>query len=457
MSQSLLYAKSLSLLLEEIEAASDLTMLRSSLLRVRRFSRSHALTIAMQDGQMAINGIRLQRPLPTLRRVTHALSVHGIGELRLEAGASPREILELAMMLARDPMRDPGTPALLDALRYASLWCVQAYPISRSAPTTDDAAHSADAGLIKFDDVVERTKVLAGMAAAARQSADATALAHVLATIAAVEAQVLNDELRARWTATFEAAADDGALRMIVGALPSCGDALDIAIAALRRAGDAAATILIEQLLTSESMDVRRASFDALCTVRCGAAEIVKLLTHEQWFVVRNAASLLGAFQSRTSEPDLVQCLAHADERVRAAAVTALLQLDTRTSRQTVRGAIRDPSPEVRRRAVRAFLAEEGSANVDELLQALESETDPDVQLEFLYAMGTLGSSSAVQHLIRFCSPEGRNRSTEFRIAAAEALTSARLGAAVPLLKAMLKDPDLHARAAARHLIKAVS
>lgn len=457
MSQSLLYAKSLSLLLEEIEAASDLTMLRSSLLRVRRFSRSHALAISMHDGQMSINGIRLQRPLPTLRRVTHAMSVHGIGELRLEAGASPRELLELAMMLARDPMRDPGAPALLDALRYASLWCVQAYPVARSAPTSNDAAFVADAAMIKFDDVVERTKVLAEQAASARQAGDAAALAHALATLAAVEAKVPNAELRARWTGAFIAAADSEAVRLIVAALPTCRDTLDISIAALRRVGKAAATILIEQLLTSESMDVRRACFDALCTLRCGTDEIVKLLTHEQWFVVRNATCLLGAFQSRSSEPELTQCLAHTDERVRAAAVTSLLQLDTRASRQTVRGAIRDISPEVRRRAVRAFLAEEGSANVDELLQALESETDPDVQLEFLYAMGTLGSSSAVQHLIRFCSPEGRNRSVEFRIAAAEALTSARLGAAVPLLKAMLKDPDLHARAAARHLIKAVS
>jgi HEAT repeat protein len=138
--------------------------------------------------------------------------------------------------------------------------------------------------------------------------------------------------------------------------------------------------------------------------------------------------------------------------------VTALLQLDTPTSRATVRDAITDPAAEVRRRAVRGFLADPVAAsNVETLLEALERESELDVQVEFLYALGTLATPAAVQRLIRLCSTEGKWRPPEFRIAAAEALASARLGASVPLLKAMLTDPDMHARAAARHLIRAVS
>ena len=205
-------------------------------------------------------------------------------------------------------------------------------------------------------------------------------------------------------------------------------------------------------------MDVRRACFDALAEVRRGTDQLLKMLQHEQWFVVRNAACLLGMMRSKSSEPELTATMSHADARVRAAAVTSLLQLDTPSSRATARGAIRDDSPEVRRRAVRGFLAEPGAfANVDKLLQALERETDLDVQIEFLYALGTLATPDAVQRLIRLCSSDGRQRPTDFRIAAAEALASARLGAAVPMLRAMLKDPDIHARAAARHLIRAVS
>ena len=149
--------------------------------------------------------------------------------------------------------------------------------------------------------------------------------------------------------------------------------------------------------------------------------------------------------------------MSHGDERVRAAVVWALLQLDTPSASATVRGAIRDPSAEVRRRAVRGFLVEQGAANVDKLLLALERETELDVQLEFLYALGALATPDAVQKLIRLCSADGRYRPADFRIAAAEALASSRLGASVPLLRAMLKDPDIHARAAARHLIRAVS
>ena len=143
---------------------------------------------------------------------------------------------------------------------------------------------------------------------------------------------------------------------------------------------------------------------------------------------------------------------------MRAAVVSALVQLDTATSRATARSALRDASAEVRRRAVRGFLAEEGSqAMAENLLQALERETELDVQLEFLYALGTLATPDAVQKLIRLCSSDTTSRPPDFRIAAAEALATARLGASVPMLRNMLKDPDQHARAAARHLIKAVS
>jgi HEAT repeat protein len=245
---------------------------------------------------------------------------------------------------------------------------------------------------------------------------------------------------------------------MLVIALPTCGDAIGSAITTLKRAGDAGAEVLIDQLLSSDSMDVRRACFDALAEVRRGTAQLLTMLDHEQWFVARNAACLLGLFGSRSSEPELTATLAHSDERVRAAVITSLLQLDTPSSRATVRGAIRDSSAEVRRRAVRGFLAEPGAtANADKVLQALERETDLDVQLEFLYALGSMATPDAVQKLIRLCSADGRYRPPDFRIAAAEALASARLGASVPLLRAMLKDPDIHARAAARHLIRAVS
>lgn len=389
MQHALLFAKSFALLLEEVQSASDMMMVRSGLLRVRRFSRSHGLTLALADDKLSVNGLQLPKPLPALHRLLLAMQHHGVAKLTLNAGAVPRELLKLAVMLSNPRSRDPNAPTIFEELRDASLWSVQASP----APRNPSSGASPEAAALESDEQI-------------------------------------SERLRALTTP---------------GAVPGA-------------ANEAAANELIEQLLTSDSVAVRRACFDALAEMRLGTPQLLKLLDHEQWYVVRNAVCLLGAFRSKSSEPELTAALSHSDERVRAAVVTSLVQLDTPSSRATVCAAIRDESAEVRRRAVRGFLAEQGSpTNVDKLLQALERETELDVQIEFLYALGTLATPDAVQRLIRLCSIENSNRPTDFRIAAAEALASARLGAAVPMLRMMLNDPDMHARAAARHLIRAVS
>jgi len=458
MNHSVLYAKSLALLLEEVASATDLTMVRSSLLRVRRFSRSHGLVLEWSAQQLTLNGEKLPRPIPALSPLSEAMTLHDVAQINLEAGAVPRELLKLAMLLVRPRPAASSLPTIFEEIRHAALWYVQAFPVPRASSPMQGPRHADDVALEAPAKLAARTAELRQEAKAALQSNDAKALAGVLSAITAVETVVTNRSLRVPWTETFDAVATPDALRLLVVSLHSCGDMIGSAMAVLKRSGDAGAEILIEQLSTSASLDVRRACFDALVEIRRGSDALLKLLSHEQWYVVRNAACLLGAFRSRSSELELTDTMSHDDERVRAAVVTALLLLDTPTSRATVRNAIKDPSPEVRRRAARGFLGDPGTtSNVEKLLQALESERELDVQLEFLYAMGTLASPDAIQRLIRLCSADGKWRPPEFRIAAAEALASARLGASVPLLRAMLTDPDQHARAAARHLIRAVS
>ena len=458
MDQALLFAKSFALLLEEVQSASDMTMVRSGLLRVRRFSRSHGLTLELFDDQLAVNGIRLHKPLPALLPISRTMRTHRVAQITFDTGAVPRELLKLAMLLTSPRAKDPAAPSIFEEIRNASLWCVQVYPAARSTSGATSDATKADVALDSDEKISDRVRALATEAGTALGAGDIARLAAALATLATVEAGVTNTAYRDLWTKGFDQAATPMALQALVAALPTCGEAIGNAIVALTRSGDAGAEALINTMLKSDSMDVRRACFDALAEVQRGTDQLLKMLDHEQWYVARNAACLLGALHSKSSEPELTAALEHGDERVRAAVVTSLLQLDSPTARATVRGAIRDESSEVRRRAVRGFLIEPGAfAHVDKLLQALERETELDVQIEFLYALGTLATPDAVQKLIRLCSADGRYRPADFRIAAAEALASARLGAAVPLLRAMLKDPDIHARAAARHLIRAVS
>jgi HEAT repeat protein len=458
MAHGLMFAKSLSLLLEEVQSAADLTMVRSGLLRVRRFSRSHGLTIRQVDDRLFVDGAMILRTIGGLQRLATAMTAHNIAQITLNAGAAPSELLKLAMMLVRKRNGDEIRTSIFEELRDASLWSVQLLPAAGQRHQERDDAHAADVALTKAPQLKVRLASLAQLIRSAHADGDASCLAVTMALLADVESKVADIAIKAQWTATFTECASADVLEMLVTSLPTCGDDLGFVIDVLKRSGDAGAAVLIRHLNVSESMDVRRTCFDALVELRRGTKQLLRMLEDPQWFVVRNAACLLGAYRSRTSEPELTDALTHSDERVRAAVVTALLQLDTASSRDTVRNAIRDSSAEVRRRAVRGFMAEHnGAPNVDKLLLALERETELDVQIEFLYALGTLATSDAVQKLIRLCATDGRNRPAEFRIAAAEALASARQSAAVPLLRAMLNDSDQHARAAARHLIRAVS
>ncbi len=458
MPHALLYAKSLSLLLDEVQSGEDMTMIRSGLLRVHRFSRSHGLSIALADGLLTVDNTKLTRPIVGLQRLQLSMSAHRVSKININAGALPRELLTLAMILVRPRATESAAPGFFEELRDAGLWSVQCVRAAGAAAPELADSHASDVGLDSNGAIAARGAVMSQAAAAALRAGDHRTLASVLGSIVAIEAAVTHAELRAAWTDVFESAATREALQALVTGLPTCGDSTAVAIVALKRSGDLGAQLLLDELLAGTSLDGRRACFDALIEVGRGTAKLLEMLDHEQWFIVRNAACLLGAFRSRSSEPELTNALKHADERVRAAVVSSLLLLDTASSRATVQSAIRDSSAEVRRRAVRGFLAEPGTpTSVEKLLLALERETELDVQLEFLYALGTLATPDAVQKLIRLCSVEGRYRPADFRIAAAEALASARLSAAVPLLRMMLKDPDQHARAAARHLIKAVS
>ena len=98
---SVLFAKSIATLLEEVQSAADMTMVRSGLLRVRRFSRSHGLTLELSEGSLIVNGEKPQKPDLALRRLVLAMTTHEVGRIILNPGAVPRELLKLAMVLVR--------------------------------------------------------------------------------------------------------------------------------------------------------------------------------------------------------------------------------------------------------------------------------------------------------------------------------------------------------------------
>ena len=168
---------------------------------------------------------------------------------------------------------------------------------------------------------------------------------------------------------------------------------------------------------------------------------------------MRNAASLLGEMREPQADGALARLLEHRDERVREAAAAALSRIDTPTARMALQRMLQDRSPHVRLHAAGAF-ASSPAKTATPLATALEAESDADVQLGIIQALGRLGTPDAVQKLVRAVMPSNlRPRPVTFRIAALEALTAARGHSAMPTLRSLLTDSEPAVRDAAKRLI----
>jgi hypothetical protein len=140
------------------------------------------------------------------------------------------------------------------------------------------------------------------------------------------------------------------------------------------------------------------------------------------------------------------------------------MRLRTVKSMQALHAVIDDRQPELRRLAAAAFGLTGGSGGsgvrppAARLAAALERETDEDVALEMLAALGRLGSADAVQRLLRLALPvtadmtgavASEPRDAWMRIAALEALVRARGAQMRPVIDVLITDADPEVAAAA--------
>jgi HEAT repeat protein len=225
------------------------------------------------------------------------------------------------------------------------------------------------------------------------------------------------------------------------------------AVAALRRYGSDAVEVLLAQLVAAPAMAERRAVFDALRQMQEGTDQLVHMLDHHEWFVVRNVAELVGELEVEQAVPALARRLEHPDERVRKAVALALAKIGTRSAVEPLRRALRDRSPDVRVHVALGIGGRRAAALAMPLVAALDEEKDEAVQRELILALGRIGSPDAVQALIRFAQPSGRlfgRRPTAVRVAAVEALRLAATAPALGTLEGLCGDSDRQVRAAAR-------
>jgi HEAT repeat protein/PBS lyase HEAT-like repeat-containing protein len=227
----------------------------------------------------------------------------------------------------------------------------------------------------------------------------------------------------------------------------------DMALLALQRAGPAGIEVLLDLLVAAPTITERRGVFEALAGMKEGAEQLVHMLGHHQWFVVRNVAELVGELGLEEAVPALGRQLGHEDERVRKAVALALAKIGTRGAAEAVRRALKDPSPDVRIQAALGVGGRKASALAMPFVVAMGEEENEEVEKELMLALGRIGSPDAVQALIKFAQPGGKlfgRKPTALRMTAVEALRLAGTPAAVGTLEGLAADGDKQVRAAAQ-------
>jgi len=212
----------------------------------------------------------------------------------------------------------------------------------------------------------------------------------------------------------------------------------------LQRLGADATETLLALLASAERIEERRAYFAALRQMTEGTDLLVNMLTHDEWYVVRNVADLCGEMRLETAVGRLARHASHPDERVRRSVAGALAKIGTGPTVEPLRQLLRDSSPAVRLQALQN-VSDQNRGLAMSLAVLLDTESHPEVVRELLLALGRIGSSEAVQTLVRASEPGGRifrRKPQSTRLAAVEALGLVESSAATARLEELSHDDD---------------
>jgi Arc/MetJ-type ribon-helix-helix transcriptional regulator len=446
-------------------SGSRADQVRETLRLLTAAARERGVRWECDGGRLLVDGAPLASEAAA--ELAARLAAHGVRHLAVREGARSVELLQCARLLS-----EPPAPETFDA-RVASLRLWQVAIARTEAHDTEDSAlgpaipqHAAIAphlfrlrGAVTSaaeQDAVASVAALEGLAREHEAARHARALAAVLVGLVRAEREADGAAVRHACGRAIDAIATPLALRLVAGLLPSIAEhpvAHAAYLESLGRCGQPAGAVLIAYLMAADDMHERRVYYDALVQLRLGIPILVGALGHPQWYIVRNAAGLLGDMGATQADAALARLLDHPDERVREAVTGALAKLNTRAARLALQQLLQDRSPSVRLNAVKAFASNREARIAAPLAVALDTEEDGDVQLGLLAGLGQLATPDAVEKLSRAALPSDmRPRPAVFRVAALEALVVARGAGAQATIKALLDDGDPAVREAARRL-----
>jgi HEAT repeat protein len=453
------------------------------------------VTISAQDGKLLVNGAAVDGDTLLQR-----LEFHSVKEIAIPADPPLAEMFELLRVLAAQPGDEdiasrlrasgatrvsvrmqtfvfgtPIAPLTKPRPNEAPVPPVAEPPSASGTEGIPDIVREATAQSVAFSPTTAATRTTADLIAQLKEKPEGPHVGDVLAVlgrqletamkknritqalvivagIARAEQQVSDATRRRQYSIALKRMYSKALLEAIAEAANHPSDRED-ALLVLRRAGEDGVEVLLDLLVAAPTIEERRGIFMALTGIKEGTDQLVHMLGHHQWFVVRNVAELAGELGLDEAVPALAQQLEHEDERVRKAVASALAKIGSSSAAEPLRRALRDKSPEVRMQAALGVGGRKSSALAMPLVVAMEEEEDEGVERELILALGRIGSASAVQALIKFAQPGGRlfgRKPAALRATAVEALRLAATPAAVGTLEGLTDDGDRQVRAAAQ-------
>ncbi len=241
-------------------------------------------------------------------------------------------------------------------------------------------------------------------------------------------------------------------LNRIARLIPAATDWRPDIIKVLASAEELGANAVIDLLVVAEQRSHRTAYLDALRELPVGVPAVLHMMTDSRWYVLRNAAYLVGELRIASAEPAMLMLSTHADDRVRSAVYTALAKLGTPRALAMLQASVRDPSAALRRMGADALGSLDAARALPTIQRALEMEKEQEVQLALIGALGRLATPAAVKVLAEVSAPPrnffDRKRKV-LRAAAARALAAVGSPEAEEVLGPLRNDRDPDVRTAA--------
>jgi len=409
-------------------------------------------TFTLQDdgGRLVVNGSIVKEGVGGL---VQRVGLHNVREIVIARDPPPGQVFELLKALADQPAL--GTDDIPTRLRHAGVdrVTVTLGELAPAAPLEAPDRLRALAQNPQAVSVGESVDALVHQVETALSANQVEQLLSLLAEVARSLERVPHGSKARRQYGVALKRVYTKALVAQVARLVNEPQYHGDAILALQGAGAGGVKVLIDLLVAAPTRNERRALFDALSQMKEGTDQLVHMLDHRKWFVIRNGAELVGELGLEEAVPALARQLEHEDERVRKAVAIALAKIGSGSAGEPLRRALRDKSAEVRKQVALGIGGRKSFALAMPLVVALEEEKDEAVERELILALGRIASPDAVQALIKFSQPGGGvfgRPSSALRLAAVEALRLAGTPPAVGTLEGLADDGDRQVRSAAQ-------